>query len=344
MTKTKHLPVIALTMGDIAGIGPEIVLRAVTHPQVHEICSPVVVGHPQILKRVAAQMGMNVVIEEIASPENHPVEIACCDQVFCWNPSEENLLDVPLGSIDKRAGRAAYDYLVSATEAALRGHIDGITTAPLNKLALHQAGLNFPGHTEILAKECHCDQFAMMLYLPPDETIQPPYGLGVAHVTLHTSIQSVPQLLSTENIFQTGKLLANFMQQVGCDQPRIAICAVNPHAGEAGLFGDEEEKLIAPAVKKLSANGIDVTGPLPADTLILRAVRGQFDGIVAMYHDQGHIPFKLLGFHKAVNITLGLPIVRTSPSHGTAFDIADKYQADATGMIEAIRVAVMLTK
>ncbi|VAX42093.1 4-hydroxythreonine-4-phosphate dehydrogenase, partial [hydrothermal vent metagenome] len=229
-------------------------------------------------------------------------------------------------------------------KAALQGGIDGITTAPLNKSALHQAGLNFPGHTEILAKECHCDQFAMMLYLPPDETIQSPHGLGVAHVTLHTSIQSVPQLLSTEDVFQTGELLARFMQQVGCKQPRIAICALNPHAGEAGLFGDEEEKLITPAVKKLSAKGVDVTGPLPADTLILRAVRGQFDGIVAMYHDQGHIPFKLLGFHKAVNITLGLPIVRTSPSHGTAFDIANKYQADATGMIEAIRMAVLLVK
>jgi 4-hydroxythreonine-4-phosphate dehydrogenase len=184
----------------------------------------------------------------------------------------------------------------------------------------------------------------MMLYLPPGERIHSAHGLGVAHVTLHTSIRSVPGLLSRDAIREKIGLIAQFLHDIGCPRPRIGVCALNPHAGEEGLFGNEEQELIAPAVLSAAESGIDARGPLPADTLLKRAVAGEFDGVVAMYHDQGHIALKLIGFDRAVNITLGLPIVRTSPSHGTAFDIAWQGKADAEGMIGAIEIAARLAR
>jgi 4-hydroxythreonine-4-phosphate dehydrogenase len=260
----------------------------------------------------------------------------------CWNPGSDDVLPVPLGRIDARAGRAAYDYLVGATRAALAGRVDAIVTAPLNKAALHAAGLNFPGHTEILASECNVAEVAMMLYLPPGGLLQNPAGLGVAHATLHTSIRSVPDLLTKDRVRETIALLHRFLKSIGVEMPRIGVCALNPHAGEQGLFGDEESRIIAPAVQAAQAANVEAQGPIPADALMRRAAAGEFDGVVAMYHDQGHIALKLLGFDRAVNITLGLPIVRTSPSHGTAFDIAGKGIANADGFREAIRMAVRL--
>jgi 4-hydroxythreonine-4-phosphate dehydrogenase len=195
-----------------------------------------------------------------------------------------------------------------------------------------------------LAEVCSVDRFAMMLYLPAGEAVRSPNGLGVAHATLHTSIASVPGRLSTGDIEMKIRLIDGFMRDVRCTRPRIAVCALNPHAGEAGLFGDEEARLIAPAVAAQQSAGIDVVGPLAADTLFCRAVSGEFDGVVAMYHDQGHIALKLIGFERAVNVTLGLPIVRTSPSHGTAFDIAWQGRARADGMLEAVRIAALLAR
>ena len=246
--------------------------------------------------------------------------------------------------IDGRAGRGAYDYLVAATRAALAGEIDAITTAPLNKAALHAGGIDFPGHTEILAHECGVAEFAMMLYLPPGPEVRSPHGLGVAHVTLHTSIRSVPGLLTTDRIRETIELIDRFMRRIGCPAPRVGVCALNPHAGEGGLFGTEEADVIAPAVAAARQGGTAAAGPFPADTLLRRAVFGEFDGVAAMYHDQGHIALKLIGFERAVNVTLGLPIVRTSPSHGTAFDIAWQGQASCEGLVEAARVAAALAK
>lgn len=222
------------------------------------------------------------------------------------------------------------------------GEIDAITTAPLNKAALHAAGLKFPGHTEILADECGVREFAMMLYLPQGAPLKGPFGLGVAHVTLHTSIRSVPGLLSIALIRETIHLVSNFLKRLGCTSPRVGVCALNPHAGEQGLFGNEEAILIAPAVEEAHSLGINATGPVPADALLRRAVHGEFDGVVAMYHDQGHIALKLIGFERAVNVTLGLPIIRTSPSHGTAFDIAWKGLANADGFVDAVRTAMVL--
>lgn len=263
-------------------------------------------------------------------------------QIAVFNPTDDSVVDVPLGQLDSRSGKAAYEYLVAAAQAALRGEIDGITTAPLNKAALHLAGLHYPGHTEILAEECGIEDFGMMLYLPPGGRVHSPQGLGVVHVTLHTSIRSVPDLITTAGVREKIGLIDGYLRRIGCKSPRVAVCALNPHAGEAGLFGDEERRLIAPAVQAAQAAGIQVQGPLPADTLLKRAVAGEFDGVVAMYHDQGHIALKLIGFDTAANITLGLPIVRTSPSHGTAFDIAGLNQADPQGFLQAVRIAGLL--
>lgn len=339
MSQFSKLPRIALTLGDIAGIGPEVVARAIADSRLAEWCRPIVVGHPEILRQAFRQTRLPVQIRQIASLAEPLPEFS---EIAVFNPWNDSVLGVPLGQVDGRAGRAAYEYLVAAARAALRGEIDGITTAPLNKAALSLAGLKYPGHTEILAEECGVDDFGMMLYLPPGDRIKSPKGLGVVHVTLHTSIRSVPDLISTAGVREKIGLIYGYMQRIECPNPRIAVCALNPHAGEDGLFGDEEIRLIAPAIQDARKAGISVQGPLPADTLMKRAVAGEFDAVVAMYHDQGHIAFKLVGFDSAVNVTLGLPIVRTSPSHGTAFDIAGQNRADAAGLLQAVRIASLL--
>ena len=335
------LPRLAITLGDVAGIGPEVVVRALADESIRAVCQPVVIGDETILQRTANRLGLTSSLDGM-------------EKVVVTTPG---LCDVKLGTVDARAGAAAFDCLTTAINLALSGQVDGIVTAPLNKYALHLAGHDYPGHTEILAERCGVREFAMMLYVPSSTDIpvceppvcQPagikgPHGLAVAHTTLHTSIASVPGLLSQDRIADTIKLTNSFLRRVGCDAPRVGVCALNPHAGEDGLFGDEEARLIRPAVESLQQTGINAQGPLPADTLIKRAVDGEFDGIVAMYHDQGHIPLKLIAFGHAVNVTLGLPITRTSPSHGTAFDIAARYEANPTGMLEAIRVAARLSQ
>lgn len=345
---TAALPRIALTLGDVAGIGPEVIARSLLDDRLTTCCQPIVVGHPDVLRRALTLIKSDIVVREVSSIIHADCATASEKTrstptvIDCWNPSNDDAVAVHVGRIDARAGRAAYDYLVAATRAALRGEIDAITTAPLNKAALHAAGLDYPGHTEILAEECGVCEFAMMLYLPPGEPLRGPFGLGVAHVTLHTSIRSVPDLLTTPHIEETIHLIDRFLKRVGCVSPRVGVCALNPHAGEEGLFGNEEATVIVPAVAAARRAGVLATGPIPADALLRRAVHGEFDGVAAMYHDQGHIALKLIGFERAVNVTLGLPIVRTSPSHGTAFDIAWQGHARADGFIEAVRIAAML--
>ncbi|MBX3441518.1 MAG: 4-hydroxythreonine-4-phosphate dehydrogenase PdxA [Planctomyces sp.] len=342
-------PILALTLGDVAGIGPEVSVAAAAAPQTLRICRPVLVGDPEVVRRAAQQLRLPQAIDVV----DGPVPSADPDRIACWSPRStvgvrgrielpRDLADVPPGRIDGRAGQAAYGWLVAAARAALDGQIGGIVTAPLNKKALEAAGLDYPGHTEILADECGVRDFAMMLYVPPGHGIGGPAGLGVAHVTLHTSLRSVPGLLSMERVFETIGLIDRFLRRAGCASPRIGVCALNPHAGESGRFGDEEARLIAPAVERARADSLDARGPIPADALLRQAVGGEFDGVAAMYHDQGHIALKLVAFNRAVNVTLGLPIVRTSPSHGTAFDIAGQGQADAGGMRAAIETAVRL--
>jgi 4-hydroxythreonine-4-phosphate dehydrogenase len=331
------LPRIALTMGDVAGIGPEVIVRAWNDAHLLTWCRPVVVGHQEVLGRAVQKWGTGL---EVRTIERIDTSIPDEKTIPCWNPGNDDATAVPPGHNDPRAGRAAFDYLLAAARAAIAGQVDAIVTAPLSKAALHLAGLKYPGHTEILAELCGVQDFGMMLYLPGASGQR--HDLGVLHATLHTSMRSVPDLLTQPLILEKIRLIEQFLKTVSCEAPRIAVCALNPHAGEEGLFGEEEIRTIAPAVRAAAAEGIAVTGPLPADTLFKRAVAGEFDGVVAMYHDQGHIALKLVGFDRAVNVTLGLPIVRTSPSHGTAFDIAWQGKARPDGLIEAIRVAARL--
>jgi 4-hydroxythreonine-4-phosphate dehydrogenase len=333
-------------MGDVAGIGPEIVARACMNPELARDCRLIVVGDATILDQALRSIGSSASVQSIESPT--AITESGAQTIVCWNPLDEataaSLRSVKLGTLDARAGRAAYEWLVAAARAALEGSAEAIVTSPLNKAALHLAGLDYPGHTEILADCCNTPNHAMMLFVPPGDIVGSPHGLGVAHVTLHTSVASVPGLLSIDGVLEKIRLVDDFLRQVGVERPRIGVCALNPHAGESGLFGDEERRLIAPAVERARADQIAVDGPIPADALIRRAIAGEFDGVVAMYHDQGHVPIKLVARDAAVNITLGLPIVRTSPSHGTAFDIAGQGKASAQGMNEAIRVAVALSR
>ena len=333
-------PRLGLLMGDVAGVGPELVARVVATCE--DISNPLVVGHPDVLARALDLVGLERTVHPVDSPQVPP-RGSGLPGIDCWNPSTTDVADIPAAVVDARCGRAAADWLQETALAALDGHIDALVTAPLNKTALAAAGIDVPGHTELLADACGCDSVAMMLYLPPTGTSPAnPHGLGVAHVTLHTSIASVPGLLSVDGITGHLELLDRFLHQVGCPAPRIGVCALNPHAGEAGLFGDEEQTTIAPAVAAAVADGVDARGPFPADTLLRRAVGGEFDGVLAMYHDQGHIALKLVGFDTAVNVTLGLPLIRTSPSHGTAFDIAWRGIADPAGMQAAVEAAVGL--
>jgi 4-phospho-D-threonate 3-dehydrogenase / 4-phospho-D-erythronate 3-dehydrogenase len=361
-------PLIAVTMGDPAGIGPEIIVGAWTETIVYDWCRPLVVGHPEILRRAVDLWQTGIEVVEIESPEQaqpSPDVIPC---IPCGSP---DALKVEPGKLDARAGQAAYDAVMTAIELALAGRVDAITTAPLQKEALRRAGHEYPGHTELLAHVCGVDDYAMMLYLGPDEEVLSPAGLAVVHVTLHTALRNVFGLLSEEAILAKARLADRFMAQLmrptrakkgagpiyrngpeGAShkldltpfslRPRIGVCSLNPHGGEGGLFGDEELRIIRPAVERGLAEGLRLEGPLPTDTLMVRARDGRFDAVVAMYHDQGHIALKLLGMHRAVNVTLGLPIIRTSVAHGTAFDIAWKRQAETGSMIEALRVASRL--
>ncbi len=364
-------PMIAITVGDVAGIGPEVTLRAVAQPAIAAVCHSVLIGHPQIFREAAEIFGIPLPLQELTARELHTADLraavasaATNGRILCVNPFTDAVLAAPRSRVSREAGDAAFHYLDAAITLAKHSAVDAIVTAPLNKEALHLAGHDFPGHTEILAERCGVVEFAMMLHL--SESALAPWrqlilplstsntsacneaalsGLSIAHVTLHTSIASVPQLLTKDSIVGTIRLMDNFLQRIHCQRRAIAVCALNPHGGENGLFGDEESRLIRPAVDACASFVQSVTGPLPIDTLIRRAVSGEFDGVVAMYHDQGHIPVKLIGFDTAVNITLGLPIVRTSPTHGTAFDRAWNPQtpADASGMVEAIRMAAALT-
>lgn len=325
-------PLLALTLGDVAGVGPEILVRAWEEHAIHEFCRPVVIGNRKLLEREIARFRLQLAVQTIVRIEDassDPKTISCIES----GPPE--VAELPLGRVHAEAGRAAFDYLVLAIDFATSGVVDGIVTLPLNKEGLHAAGLHYPGHTEILAERTGVQNFAMMLYRK---------GLGVLHVTLHMALRDVFANLSTERIAEKIGLLDQMMRRLQSGEPRLAVAALNPHASDGGIFGDEEEAIIAPAVEKAKAKGINVIGPLPTDTLFVRAKNGEFDGIVAMYHDQGHIALKLLGWKEAVNITVGLPIVRTSVAHGTAYDIVGTGKADPASLIEAIRVAAKLCR
>jgi 4-hydroxythreonine-4-phosphate dehydrogenase len=344
-------PVLLLTCGDPAGIGPEVVVKAWHTTQAHARARLRVVAEPGMVARVlATRAGLPRMVTEVIEPVD-PRDSAA-DRLLvidsaCGRSGTPSVAGLVEAGVVSAAGGASAAAAVEAAARLVRdGVARGIVTGPLHKAALHAAGFDVPGHTELLARSCGLADSAvsMMLWLPMAGTPAAPAGLGVVHVTLHESLARAVARLSTEGIAQAGTRLAGLLEPLLGRRPRIAIAALNPHGGESGLFGDEEHRLIAPAVRLLVEAGIDATGPLPADTLFLRASRGEFDGVVAQYHDQGHIPIKLLGMHRAVNITLGLPLVRTSVAHGTAFDIVGTGTADPTSMLAAIEAAVRLVE
>lgn len=335
-------PLLAITMGDPAGVGPEVIVGAWRNSQIHAATRPFVIGHAEIMRRAARLLRRELEIIAVDPSASLDETAPGPDTLTCIHVCSDDVLKVPTGRVDARAGEAAYQAVRLAADWALAKKIDGLVTAPLSKAALHAAGHKYPGHTELLAEICGVHEFAMMLYLPPGEQVRSPHGLGVAHVTLHQSMRSMFDDLTPPAILSKCRLADNVMRRLGVAKPRLAVCALNPHAGEDGLFGDEERTTIAPAVDEARRAGIDAAGPFPTDTLMLRARDGEFDAVVAMYHDQGHIALKLLGMHAAVNITLGLPIVRTSVAHGTAFDRAWQGTARTEGMVAAILTAAQL--
>ena len=328
MNSRQVKPRLLITLGDVAGIGPEIVARA--WRDLLPLCRPIVVGDPDWVRRGLALAQISSRVAVVAHPADVEPTVECLP---CIAGSDQNLARVVPGFVTAEAGRAAYDFLCRAIDEALAGTADGIVTAPLHKEGLRAAGLKYPGHTEILAERTGVREFAMVLAVP---------GLAVAHVTLHMAMRDVLRHLTPEAVLEKARLLDSLLFRMIGRRPRLGVCALNPHASDGGLFGDEEARLIAPAVEMARAAGLDATGPWPSDTLFVRAREGEFDGVVAMYHDQGHIALKLLGRGRAVNISAGLPIVRTSVAHGTAYDIAGRGIADASSLVEAARIAALL--
>ncbi|MBY0514940.1 MAG: 4-hydroxythreonine-4-phosphate dehydrogenase PdxA [Gemmataceae bacterium] len=304
-------------MGDPAGVGPELCLRLLADERVRAFCAPVVFGDAGVLSRVARHLGW----AEPAATDVQDVKAIDCAAV---EP----------GRVSAACGRAAYDYFTTAIREALAGRADAIATAPLHKEALHAAGIRHPGHTEILAELVPAGRHCMMLTAE---------AITCSLVTVHVGYRDVPALLTVQRVLDTIELTAAAMERIRGRMPRLLVCGLNPHAGEHGLFGDrEEERVITPAIEAARAKGIDVAGPLPPDTAFLPKYRSAADAYVCMYHDQGLIPLKALAFEDAVNVTLGLPIIRTSVDHGTAFDIAWQGVADVSSLVQAARLAARL--
>ncbi|NHN28948.1 4-hydroxythreonine-4-phosphate dehydrogenase PdxA [Paenibacillus agricola] len=323
-------PIIGITMGDAAGVGPEIIMKALKDPIVYETCKAVVIGDAKFLTRAEQFLKTGLRVHTISAPDQ------LLDEAGVVNCLDLDLLPESLayGKVSAEAGNAAFRFLEKSIELAKQDLIDAICTAPLNKEALQKGGHHYPGHTEILATLTGTDDYAMMLSSPK---------LKVIHVTTHLGLIDAVKSITAERVYSVIKMAHETLLKAGNPQPRICVCGINPHAGENGLFGyGEEDAVIVPAVERAKSEGIDVVGPLPADTLFFLAVRGDYDIVVAMYHDQGHGPIKVLGLDAGVNITVGLPIIRTSVDHGTAFDIAGTGIADENSLLEAIRQGIEL--
>lgn len=324
-------PLLALTLGDPAGIGPEIILKALAHPDVFERARPLVIGDRRLLERAAPWVGQ-------ADPD---FELITDPAIGAYRPGTVPLLDqancdpdtVPLGIETAAGGRAAVESVFAACDLCLVGVTDAVVTAPLNKAAMHMAGFTYPGHTELLAERTGASKITMLLTGP---------NLRVVHVSMHVGLVEAINRVTKERVLDTIYLARDACAALGIDNPRIAIAGLNPHASEGGLFGNQEAEHIQPAIEAARAAGLDVSDPQPPDTVFLRATNGHYDIVVAMYHDQGHIPMKLLAFDSGVNVSIGLPIIRTSVDHGTAFDIAGKGIAREDSLIHAIDVAIQM--
>jgi len=322
-------PLVAVTMGDPAGIGPEIVAKTFADP---DFAVPaVVVGDLNLLAVTAARLELPLEIRAVSAPLD-----AIPDKgIMSVIATSELPSDLAPGRVDARAGAAAYQYIERAVALAMAGTVSAIATAPINKEALKAAGIEYPGHTEILAALTGTREFAMMLFND---------DLRVVLVTVHVSLRHAIELLSVESELRTIRLACAAARGLGVDRPRVAVAGLNPHASEGGLFGDEDQDIIAPAIARAREEGIEASGPWPGDTVFMQARKGHFDIVVAQYHDQGLIPVKYLGIEHGVNTTLGLPFVRTSVDHGTAFDIAGTGRADHSSLRAAIEWAAKMAK
>ena len=324
-------PIVAITMGDPAGVGPEVIAKSFAHRDILGHVRPLVVGNRRRIEKAARIAGVALAVRSIDTPANASWEdgvVPCIDAATVPE-------DLPFGKLSAVGGEAAYQCIRRAVDLATRGEVGAICTAPLNKEALHAAGHRFPGHTELLAHLTGTPEVSMMLLAE---------NLRVIHVTTHIGLVDAVRRIDAGLVERTIARAHALLVSIGIAHPRIAVCGINPHAGEGGLFGQgEEAQKIEPAIAQCRARGWDVQGPLPADTLFFRARRGDFDMVVAMYHDQGHGPVKVLGLEAGVNVTVGLPFVRTSVDHGTAFDIAGTGVADERSLLEALRQAAVLT-
>jgi 4-hydroxythreonine-4-phosphate dehydrogenase len=323
-------PLLAITKGDPAGIGPEVVLKALAHPEVYARCRPLVIGDRRILARAAGWLGQTVSFDIVAEPSQG-----------AYTPAQITLLDLknappeacPVGEESATAGAAAVDSVFRACDLAMAGAVDAIVTAPLNKAAMHLAGYDYAGHTELLTERTGAARVSMLL-IGPD--------LRIVHVSTHVALAEAIARVTPERVGDVIQIAHDACRALGIARPRIAVAGLNPHASEGGIFGDEEARRIQPAIDAARARGLDVSDPQPPDTVFLRATKGAYDVVVAQYHDQGHIPMKLLAFDSGVNVSYGLPIIRTSVDHGTAFDIAGQGIASEASLLAAIDVAVQM--
>ena len=321
-------PIVAITLGDPCGIGPEVTAKALAHPEALETCHPLVIGSAPLLEKTARDLGLALEITPVSSAAE-----ALENAVSVLDPSNLSLEDVVPGHISAAAGKASVEWVIQAAQLARAGHVHAIATAPINKEAGIAAGYQDMGHMELLQRLTSAPEVATMLMAG---------GLRVVHLTTHRSLIKAIEYVTKDHLLAKLRLTQRCFQEWGFSSPRIAVAALNPHGGEGGLLGREEVEEMAPAVEEARRDGMDVTGPVPADAVFHQALEGSYDAVLVMYHDQGHIPIKVHDFHGSVSVALGLPFIRTSVDHGTAFDIAGRGVARETGMVRAIQVAAFM--
>ncbi len=338
-------PRIAITLGDPAGIGPEIIAKTLADPETYRICSPLVVGESNVMRMGIGVASQSLKINVIEEPEEAKFIHGTIDLIDLKNLDPEK---IEMGKPAAMTGAASAQYVIHAADLALAGKVDAIVTAPLNKEAMHMGGYNYPGHTELLAEKSGTSEYAMMLATG---------SLRVVHATTHIPFREIMDHLTTERVFSTINIAHDACTSLGIENPRIAVAGLNPHSSDGGIFGDEEERIIKPAIEKALEEGLNVDGPVPADTVFGKAAGGQYDIVVALYHDQGHIPVKLLGMKydgatgkwesvSGVNVTLGLSFIRASVDHGTAYGKAGRREGTANpeSLKEAISYAVQMAE
>ncbi len=323
-------PRIGITLGDVAGIGPEVALKALRDPTVEEQCVPIIIGEKTTVAHYATRLLPERRLHAVQKPETASPDAS---RIHLLDLKNIRFSEVKPGRVSRECGRASLEFIRAGVAGCLQKKLDAMVTGPIHKEAAQMAGIGVPGHTEFLAALCHVAEVRMLLVVD---------HLRAIHVTTHMGLRQALEVIKKERILQTIRFGRQALKRLGVQRSRIAVAGLNPHAGEGGLFGTEEADEILPALQAARAEGLDVHGPIPPDTVFHRMNQREFDLVIALYHDQGHIPLKLLGFDSGVNITIGLPIVRTSVDHGTAFDIAGQLKANPASMIKAIDLACVM--